>query len=351
MVAEKEIAELVSEMLYFHDCVVIPGFGGFVARNVPAQINPVTNAITPPSKSILFNKNLTNNDGLLATAFAERFNLPFSEAMNKIYDFASSASQKLTKEQRLEFGNVGVLFNDGEKNVQFEPAEGQNFSFDSFGLPEVFARPIEKNSSPKIQFNDRKDSVKKLSENKLSFRLVAAVVVPVCLLIGFFIATSLAPTNSELASLNPFKSSKVTHYQKNNFLPALMVENENELQLSSAAQGTFCLDEECSNPVTYSDAKTELVAPSLSNNNSSSSNKKNQGFIGTFEVVVGCFREKGNAEKLIAKLQLEQIESGISGTNKKGLFVVSAGGFESKNSAIQLAERIKANCPGAWIKY
>ena len=103
--------------------------------------------------------------------------------------------------------------------------------------------------------------------------------------------------------------------------------------------------------MTYSDAKTELVAPSLSNNNSSSSNKKNQGFIGTFEVVVGCFREKGNAEKLIAKLQLEQIESGISGTNKKGLFVVSAGGFESKNSAIQLAERIKANCPGAWIKY
>ena len=43
----------------------IPGFGGFVANEVSAKINKKTGVISPPSKEILFNKNLINEDILL----------------------------------------------------------------------------------------------------------------------------------------------------------------------------------------------------------------------------------------------------------------------------------------------
>ena len=61
----KSVAHYISELLFLHDCVIIPEFGGFVGNNKSAVLNKNTNTIYPPSKEILFNKNLRINDGLL----------------------------------------------------------------------------------------------------------------------------------------------------------------------------------------------------------------------------------------------------------------------------------------------
>ena len=62
---KKTIDTYISELLFLHDCVIIPEFGGFVGNNKSAVLNKNTNTIYPPSKKILFNKNLRTNDGLL----------------------------------------------------------------------------------------------------------------------------------------------------------------------------------------------------------------------------------------------------------------------------------------------
>ena len=61
----KTISKYISELLFLHDCVIIPQFGGFVGNNKSAVLNETTGIITPPSKEILFNLNLQTNDGLL----------------------------------------------------------------------------------------------------------------------------------------------------------------------------------------------------------------------------------------------------------------------------------------------
>ena len=53
----KTISKYISELLFLHDCVIIPEFGGFVGNNKSAVLNEITRTISPPSKEILFNPN------------------------------------------------------------------------------------------------------------------------------------------------------------------------------------------------------------------------------------------------------------------------------------------------------
>ena len=63
----KTVEHYISELLFLHDCVILPNFGGFVGNPQSAKLNKTTGMLSPPSKQILFNANLKTNDGLLIT--------------------------------------------------------------------------------------------------------------------------------------------------------------------------------------------------------------------------------------------------------------------------------------------
>ena len=76
------LEKYIPELLYSHECVIIPDFGGFVSRMESSVFDEKLVVFSPPSKSISFNKNLINNDGLL-----------INHVMNTektTYDFAST---------------------------------------------------------------------------------------------------------------------------------------------------------------------------------------------------------------------------------------------------------------------
>ena len=68
-----DIRNCIAELLSAHDCVIIPGLGGFIGNYSPARIDPVHHAFQPPFKKLLFNINLKQNDGLLANAVADSY--------------------------------------------------------------------------------------------------------------------------------------------------------------------------------------------------------------------------------------------------------------------------------------
>ena len=45
----------IGELLYDHNCVIVPDLGGFVANYAPAKIHPTQHTFTPPTKNIVFN--------------------------------------------------------------------------------------------------------------------------------------------------------------------------------------------------------------------------------------------------------------------------------------------------------
>lgn len=75
-----KIAHYIADLLFEHECVVIPGLGGFITKDHPASIHPLKHQFKPPSREIVFNPHLRTNDGLLLSLIAQSENLSYQDA-------------------------------------------------------------------------------------------------------------------------------------------------------------------------------------------------------------------------------------------------------------------------------
>ena len=105
------IAEYISKLLYQNDCVIIPGMGGFVTNYTSAKIHPINHTFYPPSKSILFNAKLLNDDGLLINAISIGEKISYSEAKNEVAFFVNRFRHILNEGNRFNFENSAKTSN------------------------------------------------------------------------------------------------------------------------------------------------------------------------------------------------------------------------------------------------
>lgn len=131
------IEELIGDLLVRHNCVVIPSFGGFVAGQLSATFDRDKGVMLPPRKSLLFNKQLINNDGLLVAAYAHATQQSYNDAFDSVQVQIKQWNRKLVSGERIEIERVGFLYLDGEKNIGFEQDRFNNLLLQSFGLGNV----------------------------------------------------------------------------------------------------------------------------------------------------------------------------------------------------------------------
>lgn len=136
--------DYIFELLYQHDCVIVPGFGGFVTNYRPAVIHPVLHTFSPPAKDILFNPLLQVNDGLLVQHIAMRENIPYELASQRLQQDLFRIREMLDQTNKCEIVNVGKLTKDPEGNLQFEPSDRINFLIASFGLGSFVSPAIQR---------------------------------------------------------------------------------------------------------------------------------------------------------------------------------------------------------------
>jgi len=122
--------EHIEELLYLHDCVIIPGFGGFICDYTSAIINEKTGMIIPPAKRVVFNKHLKQNDGLLIDWVARKEQIDYEKAQRRLALFCEEIKVRLNQKQKVDFGKIGTFSTDRRFNIIFEPG---NFNF----LPDV----------------------------------------------------------------------------------------------------------------------------------------------------------------------------------------------------------------------
>ena len=146
------IEKHVFELLKYNDCVIITGFGGFILHQRNAYLNKITQTIHPPSKRIGFNKNLCNNDGLLARYLSKTENITYDEACLEILKFSRKANLKLKNNKAIFFDNIGEISNNKEGEIAFKVNTAFNFNSDSYGLREFHMYP---KSSSKIKNNQK----------------------------------------------------------------------------------------------------------------------------------------------------------------------------------------------------
>ena len=127
-----EINQIIKELLQLHDCVIFPNLGGFVAQYSPAYFDEKKSVFSPPHKQILFNKNLVNNDGLLANAFAQKYNISYEKALDRLTDLLLEINKNLKIQNQHEFKGIGILY-DNEGVLNFKQ-KSNNLLSSSYGL-------------------------------------------------------------------------------------------------------------------------------------------------------------------------------------------------------------------------
>lgn len=129
------------DLLYEHDCVIVPHWGGFLAQYRPARLDEARKIIYPPSKEVGFNRHLLRNDGLLADRIAKRDGITFSIANALIEREVELWRNGLDRQGRLDLPRIGIFYRDAERNLQFDPDDRANFLKEAFGLRVIAAVP------------------------------------------------------------------------------------------------------------------------------------------------------------------------------------------------------------------
>ena len=167
MKLDKYIYILLTE----NDTVIVPGFGAFLSSYKPAEINNETQEIIPPSKTISFNQNIRNNDGMLVGMVAEKEQISHFDALKSIEKERDNLIYLLDKGEKVNLENIGILFTDEARTVVLKPINQENLLIDSFGLDKtslVFAEAEDKKTEAEVEKPEENALVEEKENNIVS---------------------------------------------------------------------------------------------------------------------------------------------------------------------------------------
>ncbi len=132
-----ELSRHIEALLLKHDCVIVPGLGGFVTQYVPARRIAEEELFLPPFRSVGFNPDLAINDGLLAQSYMHAYDTTFPESVKLIDEAVSALKAQLTKEGEYVLSGIGRLTLGMDGRFLFEPCEAGVLSPELYGLDSV----------------------------------------------------------------------------------------------------------------------------------------------------------------------------------------------------------------------
>jgi len=161
-----------------HDCVIIPNFGAFIADYSPAIVSDEESTI--PGKDILFNRQLTRNDGLLINALIEERGLEYSQAKEEIERYVATINKTLKDGEEITIDGIGKLALDEAGFVQFVADDSNTCLLDSYGLQAVTLEKINKEEVPPTQ---AQVEVKSRKSTRIVMRVASVAAVLALVLI------------------------------------------------------------------------------------------------------------------------------------------------------------------------
>lgn len=166
-----ELAKHIEILLLNNDCVIVPGFGGFMAHHVDSVYDDEERLFLPPSRTLGFNPKLHINDSLLALSYVEAYDISFPDAIKRIEAEVSEMRQLINNQGFFELPDIGVILTNDEGNLEFEPCSAgiltpELYALSSFEcnklckLPEKQEETISTVAAPEAQKPEEEEPVK-----------------------------------------------------------------------------------------------------------------------------------------------------------------------------------------------
>jgi hypothetical protein len=377
------VEQLIGDLLVRHNCVIIPAFGGFVAKQTSASIDYKNGIMTPPRKSLLFNRQLINNDGLLIAELAVSNAINYNQATDTVGSLVNTWNEKLRNGERITIDKIGFLFYDQEKNICFEQDRFFNLLLESYGLETVHflsendvqlaqkttierALSMEENNpvQPAIVFNTEAISTENgtsetrviehpaLQKNSKIWRYVAAACLLPIAFYSFWLPMKTPVLESGMVSIqdfNLFYKSTDGNYSQEKISLKSPFEKYTTLEESVAALPndiaiySYKYSEDLYIPIRLTNALPNAINEELPEVKGES-----QVSVSTYNLIVGCFGSESNAKNLVSTLKSKGFSSQILDISN-GLYRVSIGAANSVDEMQKISQTATAQGFEGWV--
>lgn len=202
--------EHIEYLMLSNDCVVVPGFGAFIAQYTSSNNCAQNSTFTSPKRSISFNASINHNDGLLANSIAKKASIPYAEALKQIEKSTTICRQALSDGSEVPFGRLGFFISNAEGHIEFIPfhhelANDDFFGLQSFSFPTLAERNAQVATEETVSETYSEPEINIGRRNWFSHKAVqiaASIVMLVCLTFALSTPIIVDKPTHQLAKLN-----------------------------------------------------------------------------------------------------------------------------------------------------
>lgn len=302
------IETYIAELLYKFDTVILPGFGAFILKSIPAKVQIVENKISPPVKIITFNPSIINNDGILANYLSDKNRISFIEANHQILSFVNEINKTLIEKKEIIFPKIG-RFSLSSINAEkaFHPDTSVNYNPDTCLLNEIIAKPIIRDEV-KIKLQQQFSKGTNTPKKQINFLKVALWI-----LLFIFL------TGASIIYLQVYKTS-----EKKSGLSIALKEKNTIIKFSKL-------------PISKDTSEQSNIVLTTSTGDK-------------YYIISGSFKIKENAEKFANVLKKKEYNPEVIYISEEALYAVSYYSFKSKEEALKQLSKINLyENKDAWI--
>lgn len=338
----------IHELLFEHDCVIVPEFGGFLTHYNPARLDVQRRLVHPPSKAISFNRKLVRQDGLLVDELIRSEGLDFREAREMVAREVADWKALLDRTGRMEVAHVGTFYYDHEHNLQFQPDGRINFLKDAYGLKPVAAIPVPAAVMPvPVPVPVVMEEAAAERPERRSWLMAAAMTAVALTLATWYLVGGLDNQGAVWGDLNLLRAAEPSRYTLP-AAPAAQDEAPVQAAIWSAPEGlhgvhALPIAGPAAPPVAVDMGQGPAQAPPESTAVVTPSVKPR------FHIIGGCFLEKENADRFLDELQARGFAATLV-DRQGGLYRVAYGSYPVRTTALDALNAVrKEEAPEAWL--
>lgn len=202
--------EHIEYLMLSNDCVVVPGFGAFIAQYASSNNCAQNSTFTSPKRSISFNASINHNDGLLANSIAKKASIPYAEALKQIEKSTTICRQALSDGSEVPFSRLGFFISNAEGHIEFIPfhheyANDDFFGLQSFSFPTLAERNAQVATEETVSETYSEPEINIGRRNWFSHKAVqiaASIVMLICLTFALSTPIIVDKPTHQLATLN-----------------------------------------------------------------------------------------------------------------------------------------------------
>lgn len=142
-----KIAAHILDFLKKYGTAEIPGFGTFYSENSPAEIDPESKIILPPSKQIGYRPDYETADEKIIHYISEKENVSSEEVSKELKKTVDYWKKSISEKEILDVSGLGIFSNNGD-SIHFKGQRIAAESPDFYGLEQINLSEIKKTPAP-----------------------------------------------------------------------------------------------------------------------------------------------------------------------------------------------------------